>query len=173
MLLVTTTDDDDPVVAEAVLDLDDLAGAVGLEHLDDVEGFVEHDLGAGAERLLVDVGRRHHAHLAARGEHVDRTVVVGAEVHAERRRRLGELLDLLGERLDLLALGAQRVGELLVLRHGAGELFAGLGELVLEQGDLPRGVREPTPKQADLLFQVLDLALELVHLRVVLLDWSR
>ncbi len=126
----------------------------------------------GRKRLLVDVGSRHHAHLAAGREHVDRAVVVGAEVDAERRRRLGELLDLFGEGLDLLALGAQRVGELLVLADGTRELLAGLGELVLEQGDLTGGVREPAPQEADLLFQEFHLALELVHLCVVLLDFA-
>ena len=55
------------------------------------------------------------AHLAAAGEDVDGAVVVLADDHAVGRRRLGELVDLLAERGDVLARLAQGVGELLVL----------------------------------------------------------
>ena len=167
ILLVTAADDDQAIVAQFVLDLHDLARAVGVEHLDHVEGLVQDDLDAGAEGTFVEVGRGHHAHLAARGEHVEGAVVVRGEVDAEGGRRLRELLDLLGEGLDLVPFGPQGVGELLVLAHRLAELLAGLDELLLEERDLPRCVREPPTKQADLLLQELHLALELVDLVLV------
>ena len=83
---------------------------------------------------------------------------------------LQELLDLVGEGLDLVALGAQSVGELLVLADGTLELLTRLDELLLHHGDLARGVRESTAQQADLLLQELHLALELVYLCVVPFD---
>ncbi len=121
----------------------------------------------GTEPRQVQVGRRGHAHLAAAGEHVDGSVVVGAEVHAERCRRLAELLDLFRERLDPLALPAQSVGELLVLAHRPGQLVARLDELLLEDGDLAGGVGEAAAKEPDLLLQELHLGLELVDLLLV------
>ena len=110
------------------------------------------------------------AHLAATREHVDRPVVVRAEIHAERRGRLAELLDLLRERLDLLAFTAKGVGELLVLRHRAGELIAGLDELLFEERDLPRRVGQTPAQKPDLLLQELHLGLELVNHLLVPLD---
>ena len=65
---------------------------------------------------------------------------------------------------------AQGVGELLVLARGAGELVAGLDELLLEHGDLARRAGEATPEQADLFLQEFHLGLELVDLLFVPLD---
>ena len=83
----------------------------------DVERLVEHDLGPAVERLVVELGVERHAHLAPAGEHVDGAVVVVAEQRAVGRRGLGELVDLLAQRGDVLARLAQGVGQLLVLRH--------------------------------------------------------
>ncbi len=47
MLLVAAADHDHAIVAETILDLHDLAGPVGFEHLDDVERFVQDDLHSG------------------------------------------------------------------------------------------------------------------------------
>ena len=60
-------------------------------------------------------------HLASAGEHVDGAVVVLADDHAVRRRRLGELVDLVAERGDVLARLAEGVAELLVLRRRLGQ----------------------------------------------------
>ena len=47
VLLVAAADHDHAVLAEAVLDLHDLAGAIGLQDLDHVQRLVQHDLDAG------------------------------------------------------------------------------------------------------------------------------
>ena len=132
VLFVAAADHDHAIVAEAILDLHDLTGPIRIEHLDDVERLVEHDLHTRAEGPFVEIGGRHHAHLATGGEHVDRSVVIAREVDPERSGRLRELLDLFGQRLDLVALGAQGVGELLVLADGPVELLPRFGELLLE-----------------------------------------
>src|SRR5918912_294396 len=80
---------------EPVLDLEDLALPIRLEDLDGVQRLVQDDLGAAHEARRIDLGRRVDAHLPAAREDVDGAVVVRREIHAERRRRLAELLDLL------------------------------------------------------------------------------
>ena len=103
-LLVAPAHHDHTIVAQPVLHLHDLARSIGQQHLDDVERLVEDHLGALAQAVGFDVRRDVHAHLPSRREHVDRAVVVGGEVDAERRRRLAELLDLLAQTLDPLLL---------------------------------------------------------------------
>ena len=169
VLLVAAADDDGPVGAEPVLHLHDLARAVGVEDLDDVEGVVQDHLRAGAELVGVEVGGGHHAHLPARGHDVDGPVIVAADENPERGGRLGELLDLFGEGLDPLLLVAQGVGELLVLTGCAGERLTRLDELLLEELDLPGGVGQAAAEEADLLLQEGDLRLQLVDLLLALL----
>ena len=170
VLVVAATEHDRTVGAEPVFDLHDLAGAVGRQDLDHVQGFVQQELRPRLHLLRVDVGRRQDAHLAPRGDDVHRPVVVRAEEHAERRGRLAELLDLFGEGADPLALPPQGVGELLVLLGGARELVAGLDQLLFEDGDLARRARETAAEQADLLFQEFHLGAELVGLLLVPVD---
>jgi hypothetical protein len=105
----------------------------------------------------------------AGGHHVHRPVVVASHEHAERRGRLRELLDLLGERLDALLLVAQGIRELLVLSRRPRERLSGLDELLFEELDLPGGVRQAAPEEADLLLQEGDLCLQLVDLLLALL----
>ena len=50
-----------------------------------------------ARLFELELGVQGDPHLAAAGEHVDGAVVVGGEERAVRRRRLGELLDLLAQ----------------------------------------------------------------------------
>ena len=64
----------------------------------------------GAQVVDVDVGADGDPQLAAAGEDVDRAVLVGAEEDAEAGRRLGEPVDLLLQRDDLVAGLAQRAG---------------------------------------------------------------
>ena len=66
------------------------------------------------------LGVQRDPHLAAAGEHVDGAVVVLADDRAVGRRRLGELVDLVAERGDVLARLAQGVGQLLVLGRPPG-----------------------------------------------------
>src|SRR5581483_9123974 len=77
--------------------------------------------------------------------------------------------DLLAERLDLVALALQGRGELLVLRKRARQIGLRLQELVLEDLDLPRSVREPPPEEGDLVLEEPHLGLELVDLLLVAL----
>ena len=165
--LVAATEDKRPVVAETILHLDDFAGAIRIQDLHRVQRLVEDDLRTRDDLHDFDVRRGHHPHLAACGHDVERPVVVGPEEDAERRGRLAELLDLFGERLDLVPLVAQRVGELLVLTHRLGELLARLDELLLEDGDLARRVGQPAAQEPDLFLQELDLGSQLVDLLTV------
>ena len=97
---------------------------------------------------MVDVGVQPDPHLAAAGEHVDRAVVVLADDHAVGRRRLGELVDLVAERGDVLARLAQRVAQLLVLGDRLGELALGLEQALLERAQALRGVGQRAPQLA-------------------------
>ena len=80
-----------------------------------------------------------------------------AEERAVGRRRLGELLDLLAQRGDVLARLAEGVGELLVLGDGLGQLALGLQQPLLEGAHPLGGVLELAPELDDLLLQRLDL----------------
>ena len=108
-----------------------------------------------------------YPHLAAAREHVDGAVVVGLEEGAVGRRRLGELVDLLAQRRDVLACLAQGVGEFLVLRHRLGQLALGLEELLLKSSDALRGLLQAAAESNDLLLQQLRLLLQLGYLTFV------
>ena len=62
-LLVATADHDHAVVGQHLLDADDLALQVLVEHIDDVEGLVQDDLDPGAQPVALDLGIDVHAHL--------------------------------------------------------------------------------------------------------------
>ena len=111
-----------------------------------------------------DVGVQRHPHLATAGEDVDGAVVVAAEEGAVGRRRLGELLDLLAQRGDVLARLAQGVGELLVLGDRLGELALGLEQALLEGAHPLGGVLEAAPKDDDLFLEDPDLLVEVLDL---------
>ena len=76
---------------------------------DHVEALVEHDLRAALEVVELDLGVEADPHLAAARQHVDRAVVVLADHHAVGRGRLGELVDLVAQRGDVLARLTKRV----------------------------------------------------------------
>ena len=88
----------------------------------------------------VDVGVDVDPHLAPLGEDVDGAVVVLADHHAVGGRRLGELVDLVAQRGDVLARLPQRVAQLLVLGHRLGQLALGLEQPLLEGAHPLRGV---------------------------------
>ena len=92
-----------------------------------------------------------HPHLAAAGEDVDRAVVVGVEEGAVGGRRLGELVDLLAQRGDVLLGLLQGEGELLVLGDGLGQLALGLEQPLLEGLD-PAGALLQSPAEDGDLF---------------------
>ena len=148
----------------------------GCEHLDDVEGFVEHEPGrrGGTTRSSMSGAGITRILRPAVNTSTEPSSLV-SEVHAERRGRLRKLLDLLGERARSFSRSARSASARFSFCDTARtELVTGREELVLEQGDLPRGVREATTKQTHLLFQVLDLAPELMDLRVEFPPtWSR
>ena len=148
-----------------LLDRDDLAGELGLAGQDDVEALVEHDLGAAVERRRASMsGCSGDPHLAAAGEDVDGAVVVLADDDAVGRRRLGELVDLVAQRGDVLARLAQGVAELLVLGDGLGQLALGLEQPLLE-GAHPLGrVGQLRAQARDLLLERPDLLAQLRQL---------
>ena len=102
-------------IVEHLLDGHDLTRGVGLAGEDDAEALVQHHFGAAFERFVVDVGMQADPHLAPAGQNVDRAIVVLADDHPVRGRRLGELFDLVTQRCDVVARLAQRVAELFVL----------------------------------------------------------
>ena len=150
--------------SEPLLEGDDLAGEVGAPREHDVERLVEHDLRTPRQRLVADLGVHRDAHLAAAGEHVDGAVVVVPEQRAVRRRRLGELVDLLAQRGDVVARLPQGVGQLLVLRDRLRQLALGLEQPLLE-GAHPLGrVLEPPPERQHLLLEGPRVLLQLGQL---------
>src|SRR6266508_3074506 len=170
--LVAPADHDHAFVVDVLLDRHDLALAVLVQDLHDVEGLVEDDLHALAQAVPLQRGVHRDAHLPAGGEHVGHGILVlhHGQEHAERGRRLGELLDLLRERLDLVALLLHHRHELLVLGEGPGQVGAGLDQLLLEDLHLAWGVRQAPTHQGHLVLQELDLGLELVPFLLVLLE---
>src|SRR4051794_11814935 len=136
-LLVGVSDDESAVAAfENLLEQDDVALALELPHLHDVERLVEHDLLATVQRLELDGRRDGHAQLAPTGEDVDRAVVVREQEVAVAGGRLRESVDLLLERDDLLPRFLQGRHEPLVLVDDAGEVGLRLGDALLELTDL-------------------------------------
>ena len=75
-LFVAVTDDDDAILAQAVLHLHDLAGAIGLEDFDHVHRLVEDDLDATTELRSLELRSDADAHLAAGREDVHGAVLV-------------------------------------------------------------------------------------------------
>ena len=160
-LLVGVGDHEHAVVAEDLLELDDLADPLVAAGWHDVERLVEHHLTAG--RQLVGLDRRAHRdpHLAPAGEDVDRAVVVRLDDDAVGRRWLGQPVDLGLERDDLLAGLLQRADQTLVLGGHRGQRRLQLENAVLQVAG-PRGrVREAAPQGRHLLGQQLVLALHL------------
>ena len=136
LLLVGATEDHGSTsVGQELLEGDDLASALGGPRQHHVERFVEHHLGTPGELLVAELGMQRHTHLAPAGEHVDGAVVVVTEERAVGRGGLGELLDLLAQRRDVLARLAQGVRELLVLADRLGELALGLEESLFQGPD--------------------------------------
>ena len=124
---------------------------------------------AAVERLVAELRVHRDAHLAAAGEHVDGAVVVVAEQRAVGRRRLGELVDLLAQRRDVVARLPQGVGELLVLRHRLAQLALGLEQPLLQGAHALGRVLEPAPQREDLLLEGAGVLLQLGQL-VLLAD---
>ena len=159
-LLVGPPDDEGAhAVVEQLLDGHDLAGDFGMTGLHDVEALVEHDLGPARQLVVVDVGMQTDTHLAPTGEDIDGAVVVLADDHAVGRRRLGELVDLVAKRRDVLARLAKCVAQLLVLRHGLGELAFGFQQALFQCPLTLRRVGEAPS-------QLIDFLLEHHHLRL-------
>ena len=158
-LLVGPADDQRTnAVLHDLLDGDDLARELRGPGEHDVEALVEDDLAAALELVDVDVGVGRHLHLAAAREDVDRAVVVLADDHAVRRRRLGELVDLVAQRGDVLAGLPQRVAQLLVLADGLGQLALRLEQALLERPHALRRVGHAGAQVGDLVVQRVDLS---------------
>ncbi len=81
--------------------------------------------------------------------------------------RLGELVDLFTQCGDVLARFSKRVGQLLVLGHGLGQLSLGLEQSLLERADALGRFLQATPQGDDLFLEPLGLLAELGHLGVV------
>ena len=159
-LLVGAPDHQCPdAVLEHLLDRDDLASDLRRAGEDDVEALVEHDLGPDLQLEVIDLRMQRHLHLAAAGEHVDRAVFVLADDHSVRRRRLGELVDLLAQRGDVVAGLTQRVRQLLVAGDRLGQLTLGLQQALLERAHPLRCLGQSRPEVLDLGDQRLDLFL--------------
>jgi hypothetical protein len=155
-------------VLEELFEHDDLAGDLRLPRQDHVVRLVERDFLAATQLLDVDFGMDRDAHLAPRGEHVDRTIVIRGEKRAVGRRRHGELLDLFPERGNVLARFTEGRGEAFVLGDGLGQLTLRLQDLLLQRAHPLRCVLEPPTEDDDLFLEALQLALELADLALVL-----
>src|SRR3546814_21196599 len=95
---------------------------------------------------------------------VDGAVLVVAEEGAVRRRRLGELVDLLAQRRYVVARLAEGVGELLVLGNGLGQMALGLEQTLLQGSHALRCVLDATAERDDLLLQRAGVLLQLGQL---------
>ena len=102
----------------------------------------------------VDVGVEADPHLATAREDVDGAVLVDAEEGAVGGRRLGELLDLLAQRGQLLLGLLEGEGQLLVLRDGVGQLALGLEQPLLEGLHAAGALLQPAPERVDLVLGV-------------------
>ena len=109
--------------------------------------------------LDVDLGVQCDFHLAAIGQDVDGVVAVLADDDSVRRRRLGELVDLLPERGDVITRLPQRVRELFVARHCLRELTLRFEQALLERAHPLGCVGQARPEMLDLGHQRLDLIL--------------
>ena len=129
---------------------------VRVAYADHREGFVQNDLVAAGDLGGVETRVQRHAHLAPRGEDVDRTVLVKPGEGTVDRRGLGQFLDFVAQGGDLIAGLLNRDGEFLVVRTALGELSSRLEELLFEHLDtsiglfdfaevqIPRGARAET-----------------------------
>ena len=155
-LLVGAAQHDGPVAPrQQLLDGGYLSGAVRPAGQHHAERFVESDLLAGLE-VVGELGMDRDPHLAAPGPHVHCAVVVAPEHGAVTAGRLGELLDLLAQRADVLAGVPEHGREPLILRHGLGETTLRVGQPLLEHPH-PLGCVVQAPPQRG------NLALELGH----------
>jgi hypothetical protein len=73
---------------------------------------------------------------------------------------LGELVDFVAERRDVLARFAKGVAQLLVLRHRLGQLPLRLEQSFFERPLTLGGIGKAPPELVDLLFEHRDLCLE-------------
>ncbi len=159
-LLVRTPDDQGAhAVVEQLLDRHDFSGDFRMPRLHDVEALVENDLGSAGQLLVIDVGMKPDTHLATTGQHIDGAVVVLADDHPVRGRWLGELVDLVAQRRDVLASLAERVAQLLVLGDRLSELSLGLQETLFERTLALRRIGKAAPELVDLLLENGDLRL--------------
>ncbi len=149
---------------EQLLEGDHLAGQLGGAGQHHVERLVEHHLGTPGQVVAGEVGVDRDPHLATTGEDVDRAVVVGAQQGAVGRRWLGQLLDLVAQRGDVLAGLAQGVGQLLVLRDGLGQLALALEQALLEGAHPFGGVGQPSSQRGHLLLEQPGLVTQLGQL---------
>ncbi len=140
-----------PAVLEELLQRDDLTGVLAFARQDHVERFVEDDLLASTQLDPVDLRMDRHTHLATAGEDVDGPVVIGVQERPVRAGRLGELVDLLPQRGDVLLRLLQGVGQLLVLRDRLGQLALGLEQSFLEGLDAPGPLRQASAQDGDFL----------------------
>ena len=79
-----------------------------------------------------------HAHLSTRGEDVDGAVVVEIDERAVDGGRLGQLLDLIAQRRDLIAGLLDGDRQLLIVRPGLGHLTTSFEEMLFEHLNAPR-----------------------------------
>ena len=104
------------------------------------------------------------AHLAPAAEHVDRAVLVDPEEGAVGRRRLGELLDLLAQRGQLLLGLLQGEGQLLVLRRRLRQLALRFEQPLLEGLHPARALLQPAAERVDLILGVRQLGAQRLKL---------
>ncbi len=95
----------------------------------------------------IEPGVQGDSHLSTRREDVDRPVVVEIYERAVDRGRLGQLLDLLAQRGDLVTRLLDRDGQFLVARARLGELSTSLEELLLEHFDATVGLINVTQRE--------------------------
>ena len=167
-LLVGVRDDQGPVaVLQELLEHDDLAH--GLVPLGDhhVEGLVQDNFLTRPQLLQLDRRADADAHLPAAGEHVGGAVLARLQEHAESRRRLGQPVDFLLERHDLVARLAERVGQPLILARDRSQAGFGLTQALLEKPGMPRRVSQPPPQHCHLLLEEGDLRGEPLNLVIV------
>ena len=141
-------------VLQPLLEGDHLAGELPVPDEDHVQRLVQHHLVALADDARIDVGVERDPHLAPAGEDVHGAVVVDPEEGAVGGGRLGQLLDLLAQRGQLLLGLLEGEGQLLVLRGGVGQLALALEQALLEGLDPPRALLEAASEGVDLVLGV-------------------
>src|SRR5499426_746445 len=167
-ILVGAQGDQGTLGVELLLEDDDFALDLVAGGLDDVEAFVQDELLTGLEHLGLERGMEVDLHLAALREDGDGAVLVGGEIHAVRRGRGAELVDLFLERGNLLARLVEGVHELLVLIERLHELTVGLAQLVLEDHEVLRCVLELLAEVHGFRFERSNVRLKVLHLNFVL-----